>query len=45
MKAYASTTKFQPFTILLANHWTAAQSNVMSLMEGSINGRNFVVPA
>ena len=37
---YAGTTKFWPFT-LLTNHWTSW----MHLVERSVDGRNFVVPA
>ena len=45
VRAYDDTPKFWPSTLLSTNHRTADQSNVMSLFEKSVDGRNFVVPA
>ena len=45
VKAYNGALQFRPFKLILINHRTANQSNGMSLVERTGDGRNFVITA
>ena len=44
-QAYDGMTKFRTWKLLLTNHRTADHLNVISIVERSVNGRNFDVPS